>query len=296
MDVNDKKDEADLQQNLDQKAAFSRLFQFHLLFEKEPVRPEPEVVKATLERKFGEVDIVSGDENLSTFALFSFMITYQDGQMPAQVLMADAAPFVQDSIGSLERTQLWDVEDGEGLLERCQYQLMISDFVASGLDYKERCRLLVGWLEVMMDLMPDCMAVWVPSAGKLLTGAQVRSNQAKEDAKFIYLGVNVRFFRIQGSNDMLVDTLGLFAVGLPDVQYHFHDLDPNAVTNHAYNVASYLFAANAPIQDGETIDGLQDGQMSRQIQWKCQYEMSLIQPSREVMDICPGEYAAGGRE
>ena len=94
---------------------------------------------------------------------------------------------------------------------------------------------------------------------------------------------------------MLVDTLGLYAIGLPDVQYHFHDLDPNAVVNHAYNVAAYIFDKDASIKDGETIDGISEQGIDRNIQWKCQYERSLIQPDREVMDICPGEYASGER-
>ena len=50
-----------------------------------------------------------------------------------------------------------------------------------------------------------------------------------------------------------------------------------------------------PIQDGETIDGVADGQMCREIQWKCQYEDALIQPPRGVLDINMGNYASGGR-
>ena len=98
------------------------------------------------------------------------------------------------------------------------------------------------------------------------------------------------------TNDMIVDTLGLYAIGLPDIQYHFHDLDPNAVVNHAYNAAAYIFDTDASIKDGETIDGISEQGIDRSIQWKCQYERSLIQPDREVMDICPGQYAAGERE
>ena len=55
-------------------------------------------------------------------------------------------------------------------------------------------------------------------------------------------------------------------------------MDPNWVVNHAYNVASYILEHDNPIQDGETVDGVADGQMSREIQWKCQYEDALIQP------------------
>ena len=72
-------------------------------------------------------------------------------------------------------------------------------------------------------------------------------------------------------------------------------MDPNLVVNHAYNVASYILENDNPIEDDETIDGIKDGNMSREIQWRCQYEDSLLQPSRAVLDINMGEYAAGNR-
>ena len=94
---------------------------------------------------------------------------------------------------------------------------------------------------------------------------------------------------------MLVDTVGMSTLFLPDLQYHFHGMDPNWVVNHAYNVASYILANDNPIEDGETVDGVQDGHMSRDVQWKCQYEDALIQPPRGVLDIHTGEHASGGR-
>ncbi|MBM6909076.1 DUF4261 domain-containing protein, partial [Oscillibacter valericigenes] len=50
-----------------------------------------------------------------------------------------------------------------------------------------------------------------------------------------------------------------------------------------------------PIEDGETVDGVEDGQMSRDVQWKCRYEDALIQPPRGVLDINMGDYASGKR-
>ena len=105
----------------------------------------------------------------------------------------------------------------------------------------------------------------------------------------------VRFFNIEGTEDMLIDTVGMSTLFLPDLQYHFHGMDPNWVVNHAYNAASYILEHDNPIEDGETIDGVADGQMCREIQWKCQYEDALIQPPRGVLDINMGNYASGGR-
>lgn len=91
---------------------------------------------------------------------------------------------------------------------------------------------------------------------------------------------------------MIVDTLGMHLLSLPDLQYHFHGVDPNAVVNHAYNVLSYLFANGNPIQDHDTIDGI----MGEQEQWRCHYEEALIQPVREVIDIDMNAFASGNRE
>ena len=62
-----------------------------------------------------------------------------------------------------------------------------------------------------------------------------------------------------------------------------------------YNAASYILEKDNPIEDGETIDGIENGQMCREVQWKCRYEDALIQPPRGVLDIHMGEFAAGRR-
>ena len=67
------------------------------------------------------------------------------------------------------------------------------------------------------------------------------------------------------------------------------------MVNHAYNAASYMLENNNPIQDNETIDGIVDGNINREVQWKCRYENALVQPPREVLDICMGKNASGKR-
>ena len=167
--------------------------------------------------------------------------------------------------------------------------------LAAALPALERANLDADFLEALAELYPTCEAFYFQSCGKLFLAEAVRSHQIEGSDRFIRFGVNVRFFNIEGTEDMLIDTVGMSTLFLPDLQYHFHDMDPNWVVNHAYNVASYILEHDNPIQDGETIDGVADGQMCREIQWKCQYEDALIQPPREVLDIHMGNYASGGR-
>ena len=67
------------------------------------------------------------------------------------------------------------------------------------------------------------------------------------------------------------------------------------VVNHAYNLLSYIYDNKNPIESGNTVDGLKQGLINLDVQWKVQYEESLIQPIREVLDVNMGEHAAGKR-
>lgn len=287
--------QAEFTQNLKEKGEFRNVYFMHLLFAGEPQRPDLETIQKALKERFGEVDVVSPSPQLTSFAVKKYPVTYTDGTVPAQVVMTEVREFEQDSIDSFARSQLWDVQDGSEFLKSCRYEVALFDMMAAGLDYKDRCELLMDWMETALNLFEDCTAVWFEPAGKLLTAEQVRGCSVAGEDRFVYFGVNARLFNIQGTDEKIVDTLGLYAVGLPDVQYHFRGLEPGAVVNHAYNVASYLYSMNSPIRSGEAIDGIRDGRMSRDVQWTCRYEEALIQPVRQVMDICPGEYAAGKR-
>ena len=174
--------------------------------------------------------------------------------------------------------------------------MLATDFLARGLSSLERANLEMDYLEVLAELFLSCEAFFFSGSGKLFEAEEIRGNQIEGPDRFIRYAVNVRFFTIQGSDDMQVDTLGMNTLFLPDLQYHFRGLDPNWIVNHAYNVASYLLTSGNEIDSGETIDGIKDGDMDRSIQWKCQYEDALIQPKRPVLDINTGEYAAGNRE
>ena len=50
-----------------------------------------------------------------------------------------------------------------------------------------------------------------------------------------------------------------------------------------------------PVGDGDTISGLENGELDSNVQWTLQYEDSLVQPVRAVLDVNMGEYTSGTR-
>jgi len=104
--------------------------------------------------------------------------------------------------------------------------------------------------------------------------------------------VNVRLFNIEGIDDEsepLMDTMGLAAFDLPDLQYHFKDLDPDAVARILHVYGDYIFKNGDIIEGDHTIR-----EISPDDKWVCRHEISLVEPNRILLDINPGRKFAGG--
>lgn len=286
-------------QNLDPKEEVTPggPFLMQLLFSHSVAMPDKELMTAAIWRHVGNVDCFCHDKKTAGFAAMEHIAEFKDGKVPVQLMVTGCSKFSGRNIDQFHRSQMWDCpkEERERILRECRYQIIGVDMLTSALSAIERANLDMDFMEALVELYPDCEAIYFQNCGKLIPITDIRSCQVTGPDRFIHFGVNARFFNIQDTDDMLIDTLGMSTLYLPDLQYHFHDLDPNWIVNHAYNVASYILANNNPIDDGETVDGVIDGNITRDVMWKCQYEHAMIQPPREVLDINTGEYASGAR-
>ena len=284
------------QQDLSKEERPGAVFILKLLFRDPPALPGKERMCSVMRERLGDVDCFWHDEKGAGFAVKKYLAHFKDGDLPPQLMVTGCQPFSGEEFDGFQRSQMWDcADDRDRILDECRYQVIATDMLAATLPAGDRAELDMDFLEALVELYPACEAVHLFNSGKLFPAEKVRNHRIPRGDRFIYFAVNARFFNIQGGDDMLVDTVGMSTLFLPDVQYHFHDMDPNWVVNHAYNIASYLFANDNPIKDGDTVDGVENGRLSGAVQWGCRYEQSLIQPTREVIDIHMGPYAAGNR-
>lgn len=286
------------QQNLEEKDfAPGMIFMVHLLMEEMCDMPEKELMHGIMKKHFGDVDCFCYDKKVAGFAPNKYKVHYTDADkdIPPQLMIMGCIENQQPVMDEIAASQTWDCPESEEILEACKYQVVATDMMAAALDYKERGEMLVNYIEALVEIFPTCKAVVFETSKKMLLRETIAECQIPQESRFIYYAVNVRFFNIQGGSDMVVDSIGMSTLFMPDVQYHFHDLDPNALVNHAYNMLSYMYDAGNPIKSNDHIDGIENGSMSLNVQWNVQYEESLIQPIREVLDINTGEFAAGER-
>lgn len=293
------KEDTVLQQDLSREETPGRVFVMILFMKEKCAMPDRERMTAVMKKHLGGVECITYDDTMAGFAVSKYRVEFQEGAVPPQLMITESVESMADKLDELTTSQMWDCqEDRDRILSECKYQVVATDMLAGGMGmhYKDRADMLMDYMEALVELYPECEAVYFMSSGKMFTSGQIRNHPVPRNRRFIHFAVNVRFFRIQGTQDMLVDTLGMSTLFLPDLQYHFHGMEPNWVVNHAYNILLYLYDHENPIEDNDTIDGITDGNIDVNVQWKCHYENALIQPARGVIDICMGEYASGGRE
>jgi hypothetical protein len=263
-----------------------------LLYEHPPIF-DTEAFRKRLAVELPRARMVTGGDKASVtlVAHENHLVKFPDGRtLPAQTAVMLGSPFIAERFeGPLAQT--WGWAEAREVVGRCGYQILVSELMTHTLDRKVRLELFLATLcEVLAVAPPD--AVFCQSADRIIEPeAIVRARLATDLAERFAPFLNVRFFRPEGGapDDALMDTRGLTAVGLPDLQIHFQGLEPTEVAAHLYNCGFYLFENGDVIEDGHTIQGLTPNQ-----KWICQHEESLAPPTRAVVDFDTGEAEGAG--
>lgn len=276
------------------------VYVFIPVFENQVKMPEEKRVLEKLSEKFGRVEELSNKqampkepEDLKSFLLWDHRVCNKNDNtnLPSQLMLFGPDEFDNSQFDADMKAQLWYLKNKEEFINRCRYSIMASNMMAAGLPMLEQYGILADYADAILELFPDCIGIYWPHSQNLLPRENFeQSGWRSKKYHFLDGGLNVRFFRIEGTDEMLFDTLGLTPIGLPDLQLHCKGIEPDDAVGFLKNLAAYLFEEGDVIEDGNTVEGLDHGK------WKCQREDSMAGPGRMVLDIQAGAYAAGNRQ
>lgn len=266
------------------------------LLSKSKIELDNDTILASLQKRFGNVESMSksGDTESLMYAFPDYLIEFSDATIPAQaIILSGENQAIEQENYTPALQQTWDWNDAQTIVPACQAGVMLSDFMAAGLPYKRRLQLFNGLLLSLLSVV-SCDAIhWVESQ-KICNPAKFSSELQADDPNILSGALNVRMFNVQGGapTEVLMDTRGLSVFGLPDIQCHFVQLNPSTIANLLFRIGYYIFERGDVIEDGEKVEGPTPSDS-----WRCQHEMALVGPEREILDINPGApYAAGNRE
>jgi hypothetical protein len=258
-----------------------RTYGVELYFDTEITEIPVEQLLQKLKLQFGNVEIVGDQENSKLIMFNDNQVEYTDAKVPTQIALLKSSKVSDVENFEAVFGQSWDFPNAKEEILKCKSSILVTDMMSSCLDYKDRMRQFLTTLKALIEIV-DCKAVfWQPSQ-QFIRPETIRDNVLESEQYNPIQGIaNVRLFNISGSNnELLMDTVGLSELGLFDFEMTFSELNEQQVASLLYTYASYIFENGNVIQDGHTIQGIeQDSKLL------CSVGESLTEPKRYVIKL-----------
>jgi len=152
----------------------------------------------------------------------------------------------------------------------------VADLTGAGLPYQDRYELISTVVPAFAELTEPTAIHWEP-AGCILQPARLKRR--------LSFFCNVRVHEITNRRGFeLMDTLGLAALGLADVQCLYRKRVSSEMARWMYSFGRQIFEKGDFINEGDAIPGPDPAQ-----RWVCRHALAMIPPVRSVIDIEPAE-------
>lgn len=264
--------------------AFVSMYGAELWMEEQPLILEDKLLE-NIKKYCGKVEVISRQDTAITFGFLDYIMEYKNANVPVGITISlnDEDPQHEKLKRSLEQSWSYDIK--KELIEKCKFNISVADIMAVGLNYSKRIELFQKALYAVVELIP-CEGINFYITEQVISREDyLENNPLNDDYDPLFGTLNVRLFNVEGNrNKYLMDTLGLSAIGLCDLQCHFKNLDPNQIANILYSYGYYIFDKGDAATKVKTIQGISEND-----EWECKYEISLADPARVVLDINPGK-------
>jgi hypothetical protein len=254
-----------------------------LLYDIAPVFTKSEVL-TQLRDRCGAVSAVdpTSEEGLNFF-FPAYRVPFKDDAMPVQVAVTVHDGALEDPAleKALARTLDWG-EARAGAEGHSAY-VTLTDILAVQLEYRSRLGLFQNVLQGLMELALPAALLWRPSM-KVVNPVQLLQALRPGDARdALYGAVNIRRFKsAETPGRMLMDTLGMSAIGLPDFECAFEGLEPGKVEAVLRSLVRYEYDLGDVVNDGRSVRI-----PGKEASWICRRGPSKQPPSREVIALRP---------
>ena len=252
-----------------------------LLYEIAPVFTKAEVL-TQLRDRCGAVSAVDpASEDGLNFYFPAYRVPFKDDAMPVQVAITVRDVALEDPAleKALARTLDWG--EARAVADSHGASVTLTDILAVQLEYRSRLGLFQNVLQGLMELVMPSAILWRPSMKVVDPMSLLQALRPGDTRNALFGAVNARRFKsAENPGRILMDTLGLSAIGLPDFECAFDGLDPSKVEAVLMSLARYEYDLGDVIADGRVVripgdDGA----------WVCKRGPSRQQPAREVIAL-----------
>lgn len=249
-------------------------YSVELLFNTNPFYENAHLLEE-LNKSFKKVELLFSTENLSSFVFYDYVSKTGEIDIPVQILIMKEKSLLNIKKIKNSILQTLDWQDAEEIVDSCKFSLVVSDFMATSLLYNERVYLFNKFLKTLLSILP-CKAIHWSYSQKIVEPIEYQNALKNENFNSIYAIVNVRYFKQDTS--LIMDTIGLSALGLPDLQCKSHNIEPGIIATILYEYAGKIFENGDYINDNDIISCLN-------LNFKCYHDFSITNPTRVIINL-----------
>lgn len=264
----------------------TELLMVKLFFESEPIFND-EKIEQELKKRFKQIELTENTDkptNSRHYLFKDYQVKFAEGNIPAQ-----ATIFIPDE-NKIDYSELnasfgqsWSWSQAEETVKKCSYELLLTDLMSRNLDYRERIEYFQKFVASIISAM-EPSAVWIRNSEMVLKPTDFLEKSSQNNYQNVNVFMNVRLFNVQKTeSEMIMDTLGLNSLGLPDFEFRFANYDTQQIAGLLFNYGHYIFENGVVIEHGNTIEGIEENS-----KWKCYFNHSQLEPKRIVIEINNG--------
>jgi hypothetical protein len=252
-----------------------------LLYDELPLFSRDEVLGKLRDRCGAASTMDNAKDGGLNFFFPDLRAPFKDSTVPVQIAMTvTPGQLPVDQVMPVMK-QTWDWAEAKDVVSKHQAIVTVSDLLASGLPYKSRLGFFQNVLSGILELLQPLALRWRPS-GKFVNPTVLLAALEpgpKRDA--IRGAVNVRRTIVKSTGGVVLDTLGLGALGLPDFEVALGDRMPPPFEIALRSLARYEYDLGDVIAPGRTVrTGTEAFQLAR--------ATSSVEPKRDVFLLKPG--------
>ena len=253
-----------------------------LLYEERPLLSKAEVLTMLRDRcgAASAVDVSSPDG--LNFFFPDLRVPAKGSSLPVQVAMTiEGSPLpASDTEPALKQT--WDWKRVRDVVAKHTARLTLTDLLAVGLPYKSRLSFFHNVLQGINEFIAPTAILWRPSQRIVSPIALTQALRPGDKRDELKGALNLRRTVTKGPEGIVVDTVGLAAFGLPDLEAGLGERMPMPVEALLRSLARYVYDLGDVVTDGRKVPG-PPGEGT----WMVRTGRSTVPPDREVLRVGP---------
>ncbi len=266
--------------NQEMPFGFLEKYEVTLYFEEQPTL-KGEALLNGIKNRLGKAVLLTEEAGTISFELEDYTLTDSEEKVAFDVKLTDIGPI--PAVFEKYASQSWSWPEASDLTGRINYQLTLSDRIGYGLPPKERVVLFQVALYCLTEYTGPIGIQWHASHQLIDPAVYLGNVPGDEDYDLLFGPLNVRLYSVKDTeDDTVMDTVGMAALGIVDIQCCFYGFDKEAMADLLYHYGTYVFWNGDVIKEGQTIEGINPVE-----KWGVRHELSQLEPRRPVINIGP---------